>query len=112
MNIENVETSRVCLDGDWSMNGVAEKFPILANYLAGVLGAEASVELQNRPSKSFPEIDLTGITDFDACGCQLLALFIRSLKRSGVTVHLINMSETLRSKINFFGFGRELNLPL
>lgn len=112
MNIEIVETSRVFLDGDWSMNGVAEKFPILANYLAGVFGAETSVELQNCPSKSIPEIDLTGITDFDACGCQLLALFISNLKRNGVTVHLINMSDALRSKINFLGFGRELNLPL
>lgn len=112
MTIETGEMPKICLDGDWSMNGVAETFPNLTNFLAGILGTEASVGLQKCLPDYSPEIDLTGITNFDACGCQLLALFVRSLKESGVSIHLIKMNDALRSKIEFLGFGRELNLSL
>lgn len=112
MTIETGEVPRICLDGDWSMNGVAETFPSLTNFLSVILDTEASAELKKSSPDYFPEIDLTGITDFDACGCQLLALFVRSLKESGVSVHLIKMNDALRSKIQLLGFGHELNLSL
>jgi ABC-type transporter Mla MlaB component len=110
MTIETGEVPRICLDGDWSMNGVAETFPGLTKFLAGITGTEASAEFQKCPPDFIQEMDLTGITDFDACGCQLLALFVRRLKENGVSIHLIKMNDALRSKIHFLGFGRELNL--
>lgn len=107
---KTTEAFRVCLDGDWSMSGVAERFPLLAKHLSLLLDSRESEELQNSESNSLPEIDLNGINALDACGCQLLALFIRSLRQCGLTPCVINIPETFRSKIHFLGFDREFNL--
>ncbi|MBC7963260.1 MAG: STAS domain-containing protein [Steroidobacteraceae bacterium] len=109
---ETVETTTIRLDGDWSMSGVAEKFPVLEKCLRHLLDSEASGERQKSPSVGIPEIDLAGVTDFDACGCQLLALFVRSLRQNGSSPLLLNMSEAFISRVHSLGFGRELNLPL
>ena len=112
MIAETGEMLKISLDGDWSMSGVSEKFPVLAEYVANVLNAETSGDQQKSLLDSIPEIDLAGVTDFDACGCQLLALFVRNLRQNGVSAQLINMPDTFRSKARFLGFDRELNLPL
>lgn len=100
------EISRICLDGDWSMTGVADKFPALYTFLVHLLNPQA------RPSNITPEIDLAGVTDFDACGCQLLALFVRSLRQNGIRVQLSNLSDSFKSKIHYLGFDHELNLSI
>ncbi|MSN24614.1 MAG: STAS domain-containing protein [Geobacter sp.] len=110
MTTESGDIVKICLDGDWSMNGVRDKFPVLAKILDSFSGADNSDEQQKNSSEVSPEIDLSGVTDFDACGCQLLALFIRKLNQGGFTARLINLSDTFKSKIHSLGFDRELNL--
>lgn len=109
---ETTKALRVCLDGDWSMSGVAERFPLLAKHLSLLLDSQSNEELQNSQPSGLPEIDLAGINALDACGCQLLALFIRNLRQCGVTPRVTNIPDTFRSKIHFLGFDREFNLSV
>lgn len=107
---KTTEAFRVCLDGDWTMSGVADRFPLLTKHLSFFLNSQSGEELQSSESYGFPEIDLAGINALDACGCQLLALFIRNLCRCGATPRVTNIPDTFRSKIHFLGFDREFNL--
>lgn len=107
---ETSETFRINLDGDWSMSGVAERFPLLAQHISVLSDSRMSERLQQCPSPSLPEIDLAGVEALDACGCQLLALFIRKLRQCGIPPLVINIPDTFRSKIHFLGFGHEFNL--
>lgn len=103
---------KIRLEGDWSMSGVAEKYPPLSTFFAQLLESAASGEQQKDPSDAGPKIDLAGVTDFDACGCQLLALFIRALRQNGIGAQLTNIPDTFESRIHSLGFDCELNLPL
>lgn len=103
---ETTEGFRVCLDGDWSMSGVAERFPLLAKHLSLLSDAFSA----KNESTCLPEIDLAGLNELDACGCQLLALFIRSLRQFGITPRVTNIPDSFRTKIRFLGFDREFNL--
>lgn len=106
MMIDTGEMSRIRLDGDWSMAGVADKFSALSKFLVRLLNPQTS------PKNITPEIDLAGVTDFDACGCQLLALFVRSLRQNGIRVQLSNLPDSFKSKIHYLGFDHELNLSI
>ncbi|MFA7059533.1 MAG: STAS domain-containing protein [Pedobacter sp.] len=106
------EKFRVCLDGDWSMTGVAERFPFLEKHLSVLTESQSIEEFQSSESYGFLEIDLAGINALDVCGCQLLAIFIRNLRQCGVTPRITNIPDTFRSKIHFLGFDREFNLSL
>lgn len=112
MTTEVCSISEICLDGDWSMGGVAERFPVMAKYSAALLSSEESGDQQKNPSDAVSEIDVSGVTDFDACGCQLLALLVRNLRQNGVSAQLTNMTDAFRSKIHLLGFDSELNLSL
>ena len=103
---KTTETFRVCLDGDWSMSGVAERFPLLVKHLSVLTDSQSIEEFKS----ALPEIDLAGINALDVCGCQLLAIFIRNLRQCGVTPRITNIPDTFRSKIHFMGFDREFNL--
>lgn len=106
------EMLQIHLDGDWSMSAVAEKLPLLVDGFATLIGSDAADGRQKCPPDLVPEIDLSGVTDLDACGCQLLALFVRNLRRNGLSSQVINIPDTLKSRIHFLGFDQELNLPL
>ncbi|WP_224985073.1 STAS domain-containing protein [Geomonas agri] len=55
-------------------------------------------------------IDLSRVDDIDACGCQLLALFLENLKRRGTTPVLAAAPAAVRDRINTLGFGDLLAL--
>ena len=107
---KTAKAKRVCLDGDWSMSGVAERFSFLAKQLNTLAEPQPSEELQSCEASGLPEIDLSGINALDACGCQPLALFISNLRRCGKTPRITNIPDTFRSKIHLLGFDREFNL--
>ncbi len=106
------EILRIVLDGDWSMGGVAEKHSLLTESLSRLLNTETAADQLKCSPDAVREIDVSGITGFDACGCQLLALFVRTLRQNGVNAHVSNVPDTFRSTIHFLGFDHELNLPL
>ena len=95
--------NRIVLNGDLSMVGVTEQFPLLAQYLAK-LATVATNDLEQNLSH---EIDLIGLQALDACGCQLLAAFLRNLRQCGAGV-LLKLSDDYRVKIHSLGFDNEL----
>ncbi len=110
MNTETGESLKTCLDGECSMRTVAGKYPALVNCLARLLDSDASDGQKECSSNGVQLVDLTGVTDIDACGCQLLALFLSGLKQNNVSAQLTNIPDTIRSKIHFLGFDSEFNL--
>lgn len=110
MNTETGELLKTCLDGECSMRTVAEKYPALVTCLARLLDSGASGGENECSSSGDQLVDLAGVTDIDACGCQLLALFLCALRQNNVSAQLTNIPDTIRSKIHFLGFDSEFNL--
>lgn len=110
MPTNTTEAIRLCLAGDWTVSGVAEQFPLLANHLAHLSVIHSPDKQQTCTAQIVPEMDLAGITALDACGCQLLARFIRSLQQGGVSPLIHNVPDGFIAKIRLLGFERELNL--
>ena len=112
MRKETGEIVHIHLDGDWSMSAVAEKIPVLVEGFARATGSGAVAGPEQCPTGTVPEIDMAGVTEFDACGCQLLALFVCNLRQKGFNTQVINIPDRHRSRIHFLGFDKELNLLL
>lgn len=104
MTMDRNDVSRIALNGDLSMIGVTGQFPLLAQHLA------APVENQSAGHEKCLsyEIDLTGVQALDACGCQLLAAFLRNLRKRGAEVFALKLSDEFREKIHSLGFDDEL----
>ena len=93
---------KISLEGDWSVKGVAQQFPLLRQRLAKLLTKTDIV----------PELDLKGITELDACGCQLLALFVRNLRQLGALPVCDGISQRLSAKLRVLGFDDELGAQI
>lgn len=106
------EANRLCLTGDFTISGVADQFPLLAQHLAQLTDTQCHKKLHAGAADDLPEMDLVGITALDACGCQLLALFSRALLQSGISLRIRNIPEEFIAKIRLLGFDRDLNLSL
>lgn len=96
--------NRIALDGDLTMVGVIEQFQLLKQYVDSHVDAIAACRDQCLPI----EIDLTGVQELDACGCQLLAVFIRNLRLRGATEFSFKLSDAERTKIHNLGFDDEI----
>jgi anti-anti-sigma regulatory factor len=96
------DTLRISLEGDWSMAGVALQYPPMLEQVARLQAA------QDKPACC--ELDLAGISDLDACGCQLLASFARSLRAADTRVSCDGLSEAFKRKIRLLGFDVDLGL--
>lgn len=107
---KTAEAFKLYLEGDWSMSGVAECFPLLVKHLSALSDSQSCEGLKKCDSIGLAEIDLAGINALDACGCQLLSLFVRDLGQCGLTPIITNIPETFRKKIHLLGFDREFNL--
>jgi len=89
------DSYRVTLRGEWSAEQAAEHLEFLLSQRSQ-LTAEP-------PLKA--EIDLSGITELDGCGCQLLAIFLEQLRRSGIPVLTSGIGEAIMDKIVLLGFA-------
>lgn len=98
------ELNRIALDGDLSMVGVKECYQILEQHVVSRTEVAAADRDQNMPF----EIDLTGVKELDACGCQLLAVFLNSLRQRGATVCSFKLNDAYRMKIHNLGFDDEI----
>lgn len=105
MSAATTATIAITLDGDWSMTGVAAQLQPLAEHLA-LLAPHAS---GGRPGPSGqPLISLARIDAIDACGLQLLTVFLRHLRQLGFTPALTDISRDVRLTVQTLGFGHEL----
>jgi len=89
----------IVLAGDWSVAGVADRLTSLQKQRPTAKGSGGGDELV---------IDVGGIDAIDACGCQLLALWLRHLRREGLAPRLANSNSELSCYIRLLGFAEEL----
>lgn len=97
MSIPNRGTT-IRLEGDWSTGGISHQYRVLCEYL---------LQLGNS-TMAAPELDLSGITHLDACGCQLLATFVAGLRRLGFEPTGTVVPEPLLGMIRSLGFHQPL----
>ena len=98
----NRQAPDMTLRGDFSIEGVGEQWAALLKVLSE---SEAN---HGRADLAPPTIDLTQVETLDACGCQLLALFLRRLKDRGMAAPRLTLSQYCREQIHFLGFTDEL----
>ena len=103
----NADGNRITLSGDWSMNGVADQMPYLLEQLALLPEVSSSQEKQPGVAQGQPKI-LVDIDELDASGCQLLTLFVLMMEREGFMPLLTNLTDAVKEKIQYLGFGRQL----
>lgn len=88
------------LGGAWTMERAAELQRLLADQLSTL------AELEPRPEQI--DLSLSDLCDIDACGCQLLLVFVENLRRRGIAPAMCGMSELVMEKIALLGFGEPL----
>lgn len=108
LDIENGQV-RIKLIGDWSITGVTNQLKSLTEHLAKLPSASAAATDAKCAVKSPSEIDMGEIDAFDACGCQLLTVFLRHLRLLGYTPQLVNTPAELADHIITLGFAHEFD---
>ena len=87
----------ITLEGEWFMDKAADLLELLADKLAHLLEAN--------PGLAKVEIDMAGVVDLDACGCQLLVVFLENVRRHGITPLPCCMQPQVMDKIERLGFA-------
>lgn len=98
--MDQCEMHGITLTGDLSLIGVKEQAILMARHMAG---PEEMLPDKTGKHRSHG-IDLSGVQALDACGCQLLVLFMRNLRERGVREFSLTLSDDSRSKIRSLGF--------
>src|SRR5690242_12607557 len=93
----------IVIEGEWTMNEAPERLEFLVGALAGQVEASAR--------HNVADIDLTGITGLDACGCQLLSLYLENLKKHGITPRPTPVPQELRETVSLLGFQSAFAAP-
>jgi len=102
MSVETDSGVSCAFAGDWTTGGVSGQLPMLMQKLAEFR--------QSQPRPAALDLDLSGVTDLDACGCQLLAAFVRTLGAEGVVAGCCGLSLAYRDKLRLLGFDAELHV--
>lgn len=110
MSENTTDAMRLSLAGDWTVRGVAEQFPLLTLYLSRLPVAAPTGAGQTSPTHRLTELDLAGVTALDACGCQLLAQFSRTLQLQGGAPRISNVPEPFVATVQLLGFYQEFDL--
>jgi anti-anti-sigma regulatory factor len=90
------QACEVSLSGAWDASAALARL--------SQLEGEFDLLLKDQPRPSEMKIDLSGITLLDACGCQLLAVFLGNLARQGVAPELCLTPPEIREQIRLLGF--------
>ena len=98
------DMNRITLTGDLSMGGVKEQYRLLEQYAISHAEAVTAGREQHTPV----EIDLTGVQELDACGCQLLAVFLDNFRQRGAEVCSFKLNDAHRMKIHNLGFDDKI----
>lgn len=98
---ESGQKIRISLEGDWSMGGITQQFQVLLHLVSQLTDSAAS--------STSPELDLKGITELDASGCQLLSAFVGNLRQQGIVPLCDVVNEPVCDKIRRMGFDQEVD---
>ena len=99
MTITNNGRARIELCGDWSIAGVSDQLQRVVRELKNVLASELRQ----------PEIDMGAVERIDLVGCQLLAIWLRSMGLSGCRPKLVNLPAEFRGYYSLLGFSNEFD---
>ena len=91
-----VNDANVTLDGDCTMERAADLHAFLAGRFASLTGTPT-------PAAGV-RVDMAQVTAIDACGCQLLALFLEQLRRQGIAAAVDGADTEIRERIELLGF--------
>ena len=100
MEATSAVTCRFFLQGGWTVDRAGEQRSYLLDELSRVMESEP------RPARA--EIDLSQVGEVDACGCQLLAVFLQELARRGIGAVACEVPRRVADKIEQLGFGGAL----
>ena len=87
----------IVLHGTWGISEAVQHLHLLTGELELLLAPD--------PRPASVAIDLAGVESLDACGCQLLALFLGNLKRHGITPEPRRIPVELFEQIRHLGFA-------
>ncbi len=96
--------NRITLEGDLTLVGVKEQAILMARHIVRI---EENLADKKDQSHSL-DIDLTGMQSLDACGCQLLAVFMRNLRERGAREISLKLNDDFRAKIHSLGFDDDI----
>jgi anti-anti-sigma regulatory factor len=99
---ENSVAETIALSGPGTMDNVSELLELAKGELARVLG------VGSRPDSV--RLDLSEVTELDACGAQLLAVVVENLSRHGVATFPCGLSDQVRETLTLLGFAQALGL--
>ena len=92
-----VNDNRITLRGSWSREHALPLHGLLADLLT---------QLPERdPAPERAVLDLSGVRELDACGCQLLVLFMENLRRRGIPPVPCALDEQVAGQIALLGFS-------
>lgn len=97
--------NKLSLSGDFSIEGVNERHQEL---LPTVRRISIDVITCDNPSELSLDIDYSGVEKLDVCGCQLIALFLQQIRRTGLIKIRTSGTEDVQNNIRAFGFGSEI----
>ena len=99
---QDIAVRRLTLSGDFTIAGIGEQLPLLLERLEEILPAN-SID-PSQPASPL-EIDLGGVEELDASGCQLLAVLFGALEQRGLPPCFVRMSDIDMARIRLLGFG-------
>ncbi|GFO69642.1 hypothetical protein GMLC_32210 [Geomonas limicola] len=88
---------KVVLTGAWTMDQAVEGLSFLALALQD--------QLEATPPPTSTEVDLSQVRELDACGCQLLAVFLENLKGNGILPVPHGLAPALFDTTRLLGFA-------
>jgi anti-anti-sigma regulatory factor len=103
MSGNSAATCSIMLEGEWLTDKAADSLKFLAGKLAQLLEAD--------PGPDEAEIDMAGVADLDACGCQLLVVFLENLRRHGIVPILCSIPQQVMDRIDLLGFSDAFASP-
>lgn len=103
MPVNNAANCSMTLEGEWSIDR--------ADDLLKLLAAKLALLLETDPAPKTAEIDMKAVAELDACGCQLLALFLENLRRRGITPVPCGVPAPAMDKIELLGFSGAFAAP-
>ena len=95
----------IVLEGTWSLQHASHLQKLLADRLAQLLEPEPA-----GPGRI--QVDLTQVCELDACGCQLLVVFLENLKRHGIAPVPCGLKQQIMDTIDLLGFSDAFAAPL
>ena len=97
MHVEPPPPASIMLHGEWTISRAAERLKLLAGEFAQLFEA--------CPRHARVEINMAGVASVDACGCQLLVVFLENLRRQGIASEPSYIPPEIMEQICLLGFG-------